>query len=122
MTHRTPRTDAGRRVTRRAKALVRVVTALVMALTVVAAAVLAGPPSPALAAGFTVYTNERFAHTPGLQQYGAIKATVVYDSAHFTCDANGCYSNGGALPSQATYEAQARTYMSASQFGGEATA
>ncbi|MEU9702278.1 hypothetical protein [Streptomyces sp. NPDC047981] len=74
------------------------------------------------AAGFTVYTNERGAHPTGQPQYGATKATVVYDVFAYRCDAAGCTSNGGALPSQATYEAKVKEYMGAGQFGGEATA
>ncbi|MFD3943399.1 hypothetical protein [Streptomyces sp. NPDC058579] len=77
---------------------------------------------PSAAAGFTVYTNERGAHPPGQTQYGATKATVVYDVFSYRCDAAGCTSNGGALPSQATYEAKVKEYMGAGQFAGEATA
>ncbi|MFC5804127.1 hypothetical protein [Streptomyces formicae] len=81
------------------------------------------PEAPsAAAAGFTVFTNERGAHPPGHPQYGATKATVVYDVFAYKCDAAGCTSNGGPLPSQATYEAKVKEYMGANQFGGEATA
>ncbi len=75
--------------------------------------------SPASAVGFTV-TNERNATTPGLEQFGAVKATVVYDFFHLTCDNNGCYADGGALPAQAVYEAKIKDYVS--QFGGSSTA
>lgn len=73
------------------------------------------------AAGFTMYLNERGANRPGLDQFGAVRSTVVYDAFALTCDTAGCYSNGGALPSQATYEAKVKEYMSAGQFGGGAT-
>ncbi|MEU8485965.1 hypothetical protein [Streptomyces sp. NPDC048641] len=76
--------------------------------------------TPASAAGFTVYTNERGTTPPGLQQFGAVKSTVVYDFFKFTCDSAGCYSNGGALPSQATYQAKVQEYMGTGQFGGAA--
>jgi hypothetical protein len=91
-----------------------------VASLVAALAVLPAFTPTAQAAGFAVYTNERNSPTPGLQQYGAVKSTVVYDAFAFTCDANGCYSNGGALPSQATYQAKITDYMS--QFGGGASA
>ncbi|MEV8567813.1 hypothetical protein AB0436_19935 [Streptomyces sp. NPDC051322] len=84
-----------------------------------ALAVIPALASPASAAGFTVYTNERNTITPGLRQYGAVKSTVVYDAFKFTCDAQGCYSNGGALPAKATYEATVQEYVS--QFGGDAS-
>ncbi|WP_405911547.1 hypothetical protein OG760_00615 [Streptomyces sp. NBC_00963] len=91
-------------------------------LAVAVAALTALAPTASASSGFTVFTNERGADTPGLQQYGAVKATVVYDYYALTCDADGCYSNGGALPSEAAYESKVKEYMGASQFGGGATA
>ncbi|MFS4103145.1 MULTISPECIES: COG1470 family protein [unclassified Streptomyces] len=83
--------------------------------------VLAAAPT-ASAASFTVFTDERGAHPPGMVQYGAVKSTVVYDVFGFTCDTAGCYSHGGPLPSEATYEAKVKEYMGSSQFGGAPTA
>ncbi|MEU8570856.1 hypothetical protein AB0C51_21370 [Streptomyces pathocidini] len=74
------------------------------------------------AAGFTVFTNERGANPPGMPQYGAIKSTVVYDVFAFKCNTSGCTANGGAIPTQAVYEAKVKEYMGANQFGGAATA
>ncbi|MGW6900324.1 hypothetical protein [Streptomyces sp. NBC_00624] len=74
------------------------------------------------AASFPVFVNERGANRPTLEQFGSTRSTVVYDVFAFTCDTAGCYSNGGALPSEATYEAKVKEYMGASQFGGAATA
>ncbi|MFF3839150.1 hypothetical protein [Streptomyces sp. NPDC001930] len=96
------------------------VVAAVVAIALLPA--VAHPRQASAAAGFQVFTNERSAHPPGLAQYGAVKATVVYDVFAFRCDAAGCTSNGGPLPSQATYEAKVKEYMGANQFGGEATA
>ncbi|MEU2431584.1 hypothetical protein ABZ611_19065 [Streptomyces sp. NPDC007861] len=98
-------------------------TTAVAALAVVAVA-LPAVASPAAAdseaAGFTVYVNERGAGRPGLEQYGAIRSTVVYDVFAFRCTDAGCTSNGGALPSQATYEAKVKEYMGSGQFGAAA--
>ncbi|MFI1963135.1 hypothetical protein ACH429_03180 [Streptomyces pathocidini] len=74
------------------------------------------------AASFQVFTNERYTNRPHLEQYGATKATVVYDAFHYTCSASGCLSNGGPLPTQAVYEAKVKEYIGSSQFGGGATA
>ncbi|WP_327433981.1 hypothetical protein [Streptomyces sp. NBC_01236] len=77
--------------------------------------------SPASAAGtFPVFTNERNATTPGLEQYGAVKATVAYDWFAFTCDTSACYSNGGALPTESAYKTKMLDYIS--QFGAGDTA
>lgn len=91
-------------------------------LATAVAALTALAPTASASSGFTVFTNERGTGTPGLQQYGAVKSTVVYDYFALTCDAEGCYSNGGALPSEAAYESKVKDYMSASQFGGGASA
>jgi|GEM_PF-2723854 len=99
---------------------------LALGLAAAACAVLGVPATtaggvPAAAAdGFTVYTNERGDHQVDLAQYGAVKSTVVYDYFAFTCDDNGCYADGGALPDAATYRAKVQDYMSAAQFGGGA--
>lgn len=96
----------------------KTVVAGLAAATVVFPGLVSPAAADTEAAGFTMYTNERGANRPGLEQYGAIRATVVYDVFAFTCDNNGCYSNGGALPSQAAYEAKVREYAGAGQFGG----
>ncbi|UUN30629.1 hypothetical protein [Streptomyces sp. FIT100] len=105
-------------------AAVAAVLALAALPTTAPPAAAQSPEAPsAAAAGFTVFTNERGAHPPGHPQYGATKATVVYDVFAYTCDAVACYSNGSTtLPSQATYEAKVKEYMGASQFGGDPTA
>jgi hypothetical protein len=91
-----------------------------LSATIASVAVVGLTPTAAHAAGFTVYTMERNAVTPGLAQYGATPATVMYDYFHLTCDSAGCYSNGGALPTQSAYEAKVLDYIS--QFaGGDAT-
>ncbi|MEU8571240.1 hypothetical protein AB0C51_23350 [Streptomyces pathocidini] len=123
MQRRTIRNDlAGPPLPRRAGRYVRRACVAVIAAVAAVATLILGGTTPAAAAGFQVFTNERGAHRPGLEQYGGTRATVVYDVFKFTCDAAGCYSNGGALPSQATYEAQVKTYMGSGQFGGAATA
>lgn len=103
----------------------RILGRLAIGIATLAAALvptLAAPPTPAAAATFPVYTNERSAVRPTLEQYGATRSTVVYDSFHFTCDTSACYSNGGALPSEATYEAKVKEYMGSGQFNGASTA
>lgn len=77
--------------------------------------------SPASAADtFPVFTNERNATTPGLEQYGAVKATVAYDWFAFTCDTSACYSNGGALPTETEFKTKMLDYIG--QFGAGDTA
>ncbi|WP_299537130.1 hypothetical protein [uncultured Streptomyces sp.] len=97
-----------------------------------ATAVLAGPAlgaipllgtTPAAAADpFPVFVNERGADRPTLEQFGSTRSTVVYDVFAFTCTATSCTANGGALPTQAVFEAKVKEYMGANQFGGAATA
>ncbi|MEJ8661838.1 hypothetical protein [Streptomyces sp. MS1.AVA.4] len=109
---------------RSAKSLAATMAAFALAAlpTTAPPAAAQSPEAPSAAAGFAVFTNERGAHPPGMPQYGATKATVVYDVFAYRCDAAGCTSNGGALPSQATYEAKVKEYMGTGQFGGAATA
>lgn len=102
-------------------ALSRLAAAAIAGLLVVAGAPAAdAQPARPDAAGFAVFTNERTSTTPGLQQYGATRATVAYDAFHLTCDANGCYANGGALPDQATFSSDIQMYVG--EFGGSASA
>ncbi|MGW4391702.1 hypothetical protein [Streptomyces sp. NPDC004685] len=71
----------------------RILGRLAVGIATLAAALvptLAAPPTPAAAATFPVYTNERSAVRPTLEQYGATRSTVVYDSFHFTCDTSAC--------------------------------
>ncbi|MFI5633049.1 hypothetical protein ACIA8E_27445 [Streptomyces sp. NPDC051664] len=100
--------------------LIRSVAVLAATLLIGVLPALSSPASAA--ASFPVFVNERGANRPTLEQYGSTRSTVVYDVFAFTCDTAGCYSNGGALPSEATYEAKVKEYMGASQFGGAATA
>ncbi|MER7170198.1 hypothetical protein [Streptomyces mesophilus] len=99
--------------------LLRRLSVVVMSLTMAGLPSLTAPAAAA-AEDFTVYTNERGTDQPALEQFGAVKSTVVYDFFHFTCDYSRCYSNGGALPSQATYEAKIKEYLV--QFGADASA
>ncbi|WP_326718313.1 hypothetical protein OHT59_01455 [Streptomyces sp. NBC_00243] len=65
---------------------------------------------------FTVFTNERGDRVPGLHQFGAVRSTVVYDIFKFTCDDEGSYARGGALPGRSAYQDQVHAYIE--QFGG----
>ncbi|WP_435127567.1 COG1470 family protein [Actinacidiphila sp. bgisy144] len=102
------------------RALRTLLTGALVLTAALGATLLPGTAAPAHAAEFTVYTNERAVGQPDLAQYGAVRATVAYDAFHFTCDADGCYANGGALPDQATFENDIRTYVG--EFGGDSTA
>lgn len=114
------------RLLRRAVVLVSGIALAAMTVTATADtrnADTAAPQATAQAAAFPVFLNERGTNRPTLEQYGtATRSTVVYDVFAFTCTTTACYSNGGALPSQATYEAKVKEYMGANQFGGAATA
>ncbi|MFB6707868.1 hypothetical protein ACFCW6_24510 [Streptomyces sp. NPDC056333] len=99
---------------------IRRITVLAAALLIAALPTFSTPA--AAAASFPVFVNERGTSRPTLEQYGSTRSTVVYDVFAFTCDTAGCYSNGGALPSEATYAAKVKEYMGAGQFGGAATA
>ncbi len=125
MQRRTPLGSSGpARLIRRAGLLMAALVLVALPGTTGTAAAAEDPTATAIAAeaAFPVYVNERGANRPTLEQYGAARSTVVYDVFAFTCDTAGCYANGGALPSQATYEAKVKEYMGANQFGGQATA
>ncbi|GAA1038337.1 NEW3 domain-containing protein [Streptomyces murinus] len=100
-----------------------VTTAAALAAAVVPALALApaahADQARALRSGFTVYTNERNVPTPGLENFGAVRSTVAYDYFHLTCDAAGCYSDGGALPTEDAYKAKILDYVQ--QFHGGPT-
>src|SRR5882724_4551755 len=66
---------------------------------------------------FTVFSNERGDRAPGLQRFGAVRSTVVYDIFKFRCADEGSHAHGGgALPDRATYQAQVHAYIE--EFGG----
>ncbi|MFG2640754.1 hypothetical protein ACGFYP_07225 [Streptomyces sp. NPDC048370] len=112
------------RAPRRTPSVLRRIRRTVLSVSAAVAFVLPAAASPAAAdaqaAAFRVFVNERGADRPGLEQFGAVRSTVVYDVFAFRCSASGCTSNGGPLPSQATYEAKVKEYMGSGQFGAAA--
>ncbi|OIV39484.1 hypothetical protein BIV57_01230 [Mangrovactinospora gilvigrisea] len=87
------------------------------ALTLAAAGI-AGPGTAGASARpkapFAVFTSERKADSPGLDQYGATDAAAtVYDAFHFSCTDTGCASNHGAnpMPTKDQYQAMVRAYV-----------